>query len=646
MYGRSPSPLPLSDGPVPATASMIHNGQSRPPELVESRSTYRSPTQAGFEHRPTLQTEPSTLSQQRQPVTAPYVPRARTASANSNMTAHSTRSSRRPLPDAPATSAMQNKAQDFLPRPSQDSYASSTHGYFGNGSGIAPPRPSMSSTYSGRSSSGPRDVRPLPIPSEEDESFSMSPADLSGLSAYETASSLSSSRSVQSDFSRDFYAAGSSVPEELRQPSVRKPRKKTSSQPTNFASPHGHVASSASYPEAIQRQASSVPQNQQSRPSTAGTSETSGSYKTDPAGQSFGYSEGLGRSDINTSTSSPIVVPPARPAPVPQPGHSAQVGHAQSDPVTVTRATPSQSHRTAPLPRSNTLNNNLQNGNPTSRSYSFSASEARKPSAQMRKQSSGYSTTFRSGRPSLPEISPPLPSSPSISISHSLGEASANSSYADHSSTSYRSGSVKKQASLAPSGMSGLGYLGSMQRDPDREKRRRARLGLEHLNPALLSNLAQSVKDRVPRALNIKGAVHYPNSFTGEQIITTLAEGLPFPYTDDRRIALSLARTLHRNMFFHEADWEVQHLKDSVEQVFCFEEDEEQSTFDYLNSAVATRGGPNLSTNRIGKPVEDLPTGVITRFTKCYSPFCGTEGSSGACYSLYCPNGSHPVSSD
>jgi hypothetical protein len=194
--------------------------------------------------------------------------------------------------------------------------------------------------------------------------------------------------------------------------------------------------------------------------------------------------------------------------------------------------------------------------------------------------------------------------------------------------------------------MSGLGYLGSMQRDPDREKRRRARLGLEHLNPALLSNLAQSVKDRVPRALNIKGAVHYPNSFTGEQIITTLAEGLPFPYTDDRRIALSLARTLHRNMFFHEADWEVQHLKDSVEQVFCFEEDEEQSTFDYLNSAVATRGGPNLSTNRIGKPVEDLPTGVITRFTKCYSPFCGTEGSSGACYSLYCPNGSHPVSSD
>lgn len=186
-----------------------------------------------------------------------------------------------------------------------------------------------------------------------------------------------------------------------------------------------------------------------------------------------------------------------------------------------------------------------------------------------------------------------------------------------------------------------------MRRDPDREKRRAERLGLQHINPALLSNLAQSVSDRVPRATNIKGAIHYPGSFTGEQLITSLSEALPFPYTDDRRVAHSIARTLYQNMFFHEVDWEIVRLKDSAEQVFCFEQDEEKSTFDYLNSTAATSAGPSSIVSRPERLQDELPTGVLTRFTTCYSPFCGMEGTtgSGACYSLYCPNGAYPVSS-
>jgi hypothetical protein len=41
----------------------------------------------------------------------------------------------------------------------------------------------------------------------------------------------------------------------------------------------------------------------------------------------------------------------------------------------------------------------------------------------------------------------------------------------------------------------------------------------EFLNPCLLSNLAIYVKDQVPKGVKIKGAIEYPRSFTGKDVV-------------------------------------------------------------------------------------------------------------------------------
>lgn len=639
MYGGAHSPLPP---PEPSNGRYTYVDYSR----VSSNEGRHEPRDT-YQIHPEVPQRPSEgLSMQQQAVQAPYVPRQRTTSANTTTTVNSLGSSRRPLPESPATSMHEDGRSALpLPRPSQDSFASSSYGYSA-GSGTAAPRPSMSSTYSGRSvSNGPRDVRPLPVPTEEDESFIISPADVSGSSAYETASTLSSSRSIQSDFSRDFYAAGSRMPDELRQQSSQqRPRKKTASQPTAVSNSQATISSSVSFPEVIQRQSASV---QSSRPSTSGTSASSrsGSYKTGPAIESAAPSRHENQPGSPSPASTVDMLSHDRMASGSQFRHAPPMSHSHSDPVANTRSASFQYRRVEqPLPRAPSASGSGS----AATSASFSAANSGRTVTKLRSPSSGKPGDSRSGRPSLPEVSPPLPSSPSISISHSLDGTSANSSYTERTGTSYRSQSVKKQASLAPSlpPSHGLGYLPSMRRDPDQDKRRAERLGIQHINPALLSNLAQTLSERLPRATNIKGAIHYPGSFTGEQLVTTLAEALPFPYTDDRRVAHSIARTLHQNMFFHEADWDLVRLRDSAEQVFCFENDEEESTFDYLNSSPATNAGPSRMPNITGRSQDDLPIGILTRFTKCYSPFCGMEGTSGsgACYSLYCPNGTHPVS--
>lgn len=293
-----------------------------------------------------------------------------------------------------------------------------------------------------------------------------------------------------------------------------------------------------------------------------------------------------------------------------------------------------------------------------SRSASFSTSAARERAEFARRNvSMGHGTVSRqaAGRPNvLSEPSPPLPSSPSISISTSYPDTSMSSTYSALSSAPSNStytSAMRKQASMSPSNMSlsAQGFLSSKKRhDSERERRRIEGLGLQHLNPALLSNLAVAFKDRIPRTLNVKGSVHYPSSFTGEQAVSCLAEILPFPYTDDRRIAVVIARNLHRNMFFNEVDWDdTRQLRDSHEQVYCFQDDEEQATIDYLNGNVAGAGvySPSARAHEAPNQAQEVPNGVITRFTKCYSPFCGMEGTSGsgACYSLYCPNGKNPV---
>ena len=85
--------------------------------------------------------------------------------------------------------------------------------------------------------------------------------------------------------------------------------------------------------------------------------------------------------------------------------------------------------------------------------------------------------------------------------------------------------------------------------------------------------------------------------------------------TNDRRAALEVARSLQSQLFFYEVEWGGRALTDSVEDVYMFLDDQE--------------GG---SDTRI--EMEELPTGVVTYLTKCYTPCC-VDGQ--PCYAFSCP---------
>jgi hypothetical protein len=87
--------------------------------------------------------------------------------------------------------------------------------------------------------------------------------------------------------------------------------------------------------------------------------------------------------------------------------------------------------------------------------------------------------------------------------------------------------------------------------------------------------------------------------------------------TNDRRTALQIARSLQSQLFFYEVEWTSRLLQDSVEDVYMFLDD--------MGPDGADARAPDL---------EELPSGVILRMTKCYSPGCSDEDP---CYAFVCP---------
>ncbi|KAF7317781.1 hypothetical protein MKEN_00865900 [Mycena kentingensis (nom. inval.)] len=142
------------------------------------------------------------------------------------------------------------------------------------------------------------------------------------------------------------------------------------------------------------------------------------------------------------------------------------------------------------------------------------------------------------------------------------------------------------------------------------------------INFSLLSHCAVQLRDKVPRGTHVKGSIPYPRAFTGKDIVNTiqtliqrelaLNHGMS---TDDRRAALQVARSLQSQLFFYEVEWGGHSLQDSVEDVYMFLDDQ-----DGTSDAAPER--------------EELPTGVVTMLTKCYSPSCTDDMP---CYVYACP---------
>ena len=84
--------------------------------------------------------------------------------------------------------------------------------------------------------------------------------------------------------------------------------------------------------------------------------------------------------------------------------------------------------------------------------------------------------------------------------------------------------------------------------------------------------------------------------------------------TTDRRAALLVARSLQSALFFTEVEWGGRMLQDGVEDVYMFLDDLDGGTDGVIERT-------------------ELPTGVETILTKCYSASCDGPG----CYSYACP---------
>ena len=141
-------------------------------------------------------------------------------------------------------------------------------------------------------------------------------------------------------------------------------------------------------------------------------------------------------------------------------------------------------------------------------------------------------------------------------------------------------------------------------------------------NPALLSHIAVRLKDKVPRGTHVKGGIPYPRAFTGRDIVSTIQSVIQRELlithgisTNDRRYALQVARSLQSQLFFYEVEWGGRVLQDDVGDVYMFLDDLE-----------------GASDARVEQ--EELPTGVITVLTRCYSSSCDEDTP---CYSFACP---------
>ncbi|KAF7289464.1 hypothetical protein HMN09_01340400 [Mycena chlorophos] len=142
------------------------------------------------------------------------------------------------------------------------------------------------------------------------------------------------------------------------------------------------------------------------------------------------------------------------------------------------------------------------------------------------------------------------------------------------------------------------------------------------VNFSLLSHIAVQLRDKVPRGTHVKGSIPYPRAFTGKDIVNTIQSLIQRELavnhgisTDDRRAALQVARSLQSQLFFFEVEWAGHGLSDSVEDVYMFLDDQE-------------------GTSDVAPEREELPTGVVTMLTKCYSPSCSDDMP---CYSYGCP---------
>ena len=162
---------------------------------------------------------------------------------------------------------------------------------------------------------------------------------------------------------------------------------------------------------------------------------------------------------------------------------------------------------------------------------------------------------------------------------------------------------------------------------------------LRFVNLSLLSHVANLLKNKVPRGTHVKGGIPYSKAFTGKDVVSTIQTYIQKEYQNnagiplaDRKLALQVARSLQSQLFFYEVEWGGRKLTDGVEDVYMFLDEGDDNDGGGNSDAGGIPGERRSDVGRMDR--EELPTGVITLLTGCYSPSC-SEGQS--CYSYSCP---------
>ncbi|CAB4399307.1 unnamed protein product [Rhizophagus irregularis] len=151
-------------------------------------------------------------------------------------------------------------------------------------------------------------------------------------------------------------------------------------------------------------------------------------------------------------------------------------------------------------------------------------------------------------------------------------------------------------------------------------------IGKQHIPivyPALLSRVADAFRARVTLSNRMKDNLEYKDCFDGREAVDKIAFIIK---TTDRNLALLLGRALDSQKFFHDVTYD-HRLRDSPNELYQFQK---------MPSILSSSENYELEDDVEEEEIEenDLPNGVFTLLTDCYSPTCTRDN---LCYSIACP---------
>ncbi|KAK4519709.1 uncharacterized protein ATC70_009949 [Mucor velutinosus] len=157
--------------------------------------------------------------------------------------------------------------------------------------------------------------------------------------------------------------------------------------------------------------------------------------------------------------------------------------------------------------------------------------------------------------------------------------------------------------------------------------------------PALLSKIAHVFKENMVVGTKTKDSIQYHDVFDGREAVSMLASIIR---TSDRNLAILVGRALDDQKLFHDVNYE-HRLRDSVHELYKFKEHQvvtkpsskrklsaDSDTVAMVTDITSGEDNPPP----IHKKEDDMPNGVFTLLTDCYSSTCTIES---ACYSVLCP---------